>query len=121
MTDNPMLPKGAQSVVLVGDPTKAGVFILRVKFPAHYRVPPHTHPVSEVVIIITGNLGSGWGEKFDAHQGEILKAGSLFVLPAKHAHYVWTIGEETIVQVQASGPWGINYLNPADDPRKKPN
>ena len=119
--DNPSFPKGAKVVVLVGDPTKAGVFILRSKFPPNYQVPPHTHPFSEVVTIITGSLGNGFGEKFDAQKGEMLKAGSLFTLPAKHAHYVWTIGEETIVQVQASGPWGVDYVNPADDPRKKPN
>jgi quercetin dioxygenase-like cupin family protein len=117
--DNPMFPKGAQTVLLVGDPTKAGVFILRTKFPRNYQVPPHTHPFSEVVTVITGSLGNGMGEKFDAQTGEMLKAGSIFALPAKHAHYVWTTDEETIVQVQATGPWGIDYINPAGDPRKK--
>ena len=61
------------------------------------------------------------GEKFDAQKGEMLKAGSLFVVPAKHAHYVWTTDEETILQVVGTGPWGIDYINPADDPRKKTN
>jgi hypothetical protein len=31
-------------------------------------------------------------------------------------HFAWTKGE-TIIQVHGVGPWGINYLNPADDPR----
>jgi len=51
----------------------------------------------------------------------MLKAGSLFALPANHAHYVWTGDEEVIVQIEATGPWGITYINPADDPRKKTN
>jgi hypothetical protein len=42
----------------------------------------------------------------------------LWVYPAKHAHYAWTGGEESVLQVQFTGPGGIDYINPADDPRK---
>ena len=48
-----------------------------------------------------------------------LKAGSLWVYPAKHAHYAWTGNEGAILQVQFTSPGGIDYINPADDPRKK--
>ena len=117
--DNPAPPKGAQFAVLVGDPTKAGgVVVQRVKLPANYQVPPHTHPYAETVTVISGSLGSGMGEKFEK-KGEMLKPGSLFALPAKHAHFVWTGNEEAILQVQFVGPGGIDYINPADDPRKK--
>jgi hypothetical protein len=40
-------------------------------------------------------------------------------VPANQAHFVWTGDEEAVVQVQFVGPFGINYINPADDPRKK--
>jgi len=117
--DNPALPKGAQFAVLVGDPTKAGGMVVqRVKLPANYQVPPHTHPYAETVTVISGSLGSGMGEQFEK-KGEMLKPGSLFALPAKHAHFVWTGNEEAILQVQFVGPGGIDYINPADDPRKK--
>ena len=52
-------------------------------------------------------------------KGELGKVGALFANPAKHAHYVWTGDEPAIVQVQFIGPGGIDYINPADDPRKK--
>jgi quercetin dioxygenase-like cupin family protein len=117
--DNPALPKGGQVAVLVGDPAKAGgVVVQRTKLPANYKVPPHTHPYAEVVTVISGSVGFGMGEKFDP-KGEMSKAGALFANPAKHAHYVWTGNEEAIVQVQFVGPGGIDYINPADDPRKK--
>ena len=116
--EHPVL-KGAQTVILLGDPTKAEVVVQRNKFPPNYRVAPHTHPYSEIVTVITGNFGNGMGETFDAAKGEMLKAGSVFALPAKHAHYVWTTNEETIVQIQFTGPGGITFINPADDPRKK--
>ena len=116
-TDDPIFI-GAKSAILVGDPTKAEIIVVRVKFPPNYRVPPHTHTFTEVVTVLTGRYGNGFGEKFEP-KGELLKPGSLFVLPAGHAHYTWTADEETIVQVQFIGPRGTDFINPADDPRKK--
>jgi quercetin dioxygenase-like cupin family protein len=117
--DEPILPKGAKSALLVGDPSKAGVFIVWLKFPRNYPIPPHTHPYAEVVTVLSGKLGNGMGKTFDSKNGEMLKAGSSFVLPTGHTHYVWTTDEETIVELIATGPWDITYTNPKDDPRKK--
>jgi quercetin dioxygenase-like cupin family protein len=117
--DNPAFPKGVQIAALVGDLTKTGdVVVLRIKFPASFQMPPHTHPYSEVVTVISGTIGSSHGEKFE-EKGGMMKPGSLWVYPAKHAHYAWTENEEAILQVQFTAPGGIDYINPADDPRKK--
>jgi quercetin dioxygenase-like cupin family protein len=119
---NPFLPAGAQVAVLLGDPTKPGdVVVQRVKFPANYRIPPHTHPYAEVVTVISGRLGFGMGEKFETGKGEVVMAGTLSTVPVRQPHFVWTENEEAIVQVQFIGPGGIDYINQADDPRKKPN
>lgn len=107
--DEPILPKGAKSVLLIGDPSKPGVFIVRLKFPANYQIPAHTHPYTEVITVLKGKLGNGMGQKLDASKGEILGAGDSFVLPDQHSHYVWTTDEETIVELIATGPWGIKY------------
>lgn len=115
--DEPILPKGAKSTVIVGDPNKPGVFIVWLKFPPNYPIPPHTHPFAEVITVLSGNLGNGMGTTFNKQTGKILNAGESFVLPAGHAHYVWTTDEETIVELTATGPWGISYINPEDDPR----
>lgn len=117
--EDPALPKGAKVAVLVGDPAKAETFVALIKFPANYKVQPHTHPAAELITIISGSLGNGMGEKFDMKKGQVLKAGASFALPAKHAHYVWTTDQPTILQLVASGPWGLEYINPADDPRKQ--
>ena len=118
-TENPAFPKGVQIATLVGDLTKTGeAVVLRLKFPANFQMPPHTHPYSEVVTVISGTIGSTHGEKFEK-KGELLKPGSLWVYPAKRAHYAWTGNEEAVLQVQFTGPGGIDYINPADDPRKK--
>ena len=112
-----ILPKGAESVILLGDPTKAGVFIAWLKFPPNYPIPAHTHPYTEVITVLKGQLGNGMGETFDKENGEVLNVGDSFVLPAGHAHYVWTSEEETVVELIATGPWDITYIDPADDPR----
>lgn len=117
--DEPILPKGAKSALLLGDPSKPGVFIVWLKFPPNYPIPAHTHPFTEVITVLKGKLGNGMGKTLDKNNGEILKVGESFVLPAGHSHYVWTNEEETIVELIATGPWDISYTNPADDPRKK--
>src|SRR4029077_13443343 len=111
--------KGAQTVILVGDPTKAETIVQRTKFPPRYRVPPHTHPYAEVVTVLSGNYWNSFGQSFDKSKGTELPPGSVFVLPAGHAHYTWTDNAEVIVQVTFTGPAGVTFLNPNDDPRKK--
>src|SRR4030088_566426 len=102
--ENPAFPKGVRVATLMGDPTKAGdVVVLRIKFPANFDMPPHTHPYAEVVTLISGPVGSSHGEKIEK-KGELLKPGSMWAYPAKHAHYAWTGNEEAIVQVQFIGP-----------------
>ena len=117
--ENPAFPKGVQIATLVGDPMKAGETVVqRIKFPPNFTMPPHTHPFSEVVTVISGNIGTNAGEKPEK-KGDLLKPGAMWVYPAKHAHYAWTGDAEAVLQVQYTGPGGIDYVNPADDPRKK--
>jgi ChrR Cupin-like domain len=58
----PMLPAGAQIAVLAGDPTKPVPYTLRLKFPANYTIPPHSHPTDEHVVVISGALTFGMGD-----------------------------------------------------------
>jgi len=95
------------------------VVAMRFKFPANRRQPPHSHPHAEIVTVLSGRVGYGEGELFDTSKGEIGKSGTFAVVPAKKVHFVWTEDEEAVVQVQFVGPFGIDYINPADDPRRK--
>ena len=112
-----VLPPGAEAAVLFGDPTKEGPFALRLKLPEGYSVPPHMHPVDEVVTVISGTFGLGMGETADQGEARPLPAGSFFALAPGTAHYVF-IDEETVIQINTVGPWGLTYVNPEDDPRK---
>ena len=113
----PSLPDGASIAVLEGDPTKEGPFVFRVKVPDGYRIPPHTHPQTERVTVISGTFHIGMGDKFDAKAARSMPAGTYGHWASGMKHFVWVKGE-TIVQFHGDGPWTINYVNPADDPRK---
>lgn len=112
-----VLPAGAEAAVLFGDPTKEGMFALRLKVPAGYAIAPHTHPADEVVTVISGATNLGMGETADRNVTTALPAGSFFALPPDTAHFVY-FDEDTVVQINTVGPWGLKYINPADDPQK---
>lgn len=113
------LPPGAQSVVLEGDPAKEGMFTIRIKVPAGYRIPPHTHPKIERVTVLSGEVGLGMGPDFDESKLVRMPEGSFFVLEPGMQHFVQA-AEETVVQLNAIGPWGITYVRASDDPRNQP-
>lgn len=114
------LPKGAQIAVLEGDPAKEGPFVFRVKVPDGYRIPPHTHPKTERVTVISGTFNIGMGDKLDEKAAKAMPAGTYGHWESGMKHFVWTKGE-TVVQFHGMGPWSIQYVNPADDPRNKKN
>ncbi len=112
----PGFPAGAQAAVLYGNPGEKGVYTVRLKAPAGYKIMPHTHPTAELVTVISGGFHVGMGDKFDESAGEAMTAGGFVSLPAKMPHFAWCT-EESVIQVHGEGPFVINYVNPADDPR----
>lgn len=113
----PSLPPGAKVAAMEGNAKDPGLFTLRLKLPAGYKVPAHWHPADEHVTVISGTFYMGMGDKLDEAAVKELPAGSFVVMPAKHHHFALT-KSETVVQLHGMGPWGVNYVNPSDDPRK---
>jgi quercetin dioxygenase-like cupin family protein len=113
----PSLPAGAKFAVLEGDPSKEGFFTMRVRLPDGYKIPPHMHAKIEHVTVISGTFNFGMGEKLDQAATKEMPAGTFGFWPAGMKHFAWARGE-TIVQLHGIGPWTIEYINPADDPRK---
>jgi hypothetical protein len=112
------LPPGAKIATIEGSMAQAGPFTIRLKFPANYQIPPHSHPAIERVTVLSGTFHMGSGDKLDKTKTHALPAGGIVIIPVGSNHFAWT-AEETIVQLNGIGPWGVTYVNPADDPRKK--
>lgn len=112
----PSVPAGAKMAVLEGDPTKEGIFTLRLSAPAGYKIPPHWHPAFEHVTVISGTVGLGMGDAFDKAKGQTLPAGG-FAYMAPRAHHFFWAESDAVIQLHGMGPWQLYYLNPADDPR----
>jgi quercetin dioxygenase-like cupin family protein len=110
-------PPGAQLAVLVGDPTKPGPYVIRVKLAADTRMLPHRHPEDRIYTVISGVFYIGLGKAFDASLLSAHGPGSVIVLPANQPHFHWAKSGEYVTQVSALGPLGLHYLDPADDPR----
>ena len=115
----PGMPAGAQVAVVSGNPGSDGPYVVRARLPAGYKIPPHTHPTDENVTVLSGNFHIGMGDKFDARKVETVRAGGFFNAQKGMQHYGWTTSP-TVIQVHGMGPFTINYVNPADDPRNNP-
>jgi hypothetical protein len=114
----PSMPKGAKIAVIMGDPSKAGPFVLRFRAPANYRIPAHWHSQPENLTVLSGAFHLGMGDKFDAKKVHVLKPGSFHYLPGKTNHYAFT-KTPTVLQLHGEGPFDLNYVNPDDNPEKK--
>jgi quercetin dioxygenase-like cupin family protein len=102
----PLLPKGAEIVVLDGDPTKPVPYAVRLKFPAHYSIPAHSHPTDEHVVVTSGTLMFGMGDVLDKRAGTITKltVGGFINASANMNHFAFTGVEETTIVLYGEGP-----------------
>jgi quercetin dioxygenase-like cupin family protein len=113
----PMLPPGAKIAVLQGNPGEKGLFTIRAMLPANYKIPAHSHPTDEHVVVLSGALYMGMGNHLDTGAGKALKSGGFALVPARKNHFAYTT-EPTMFVVYGMGPFEFIYANLADDPRK---
>jgi len=114
----PAFERGAKVAVLQGAPGQSGPVVVRLKFPANYVIAPHWHSTDEVITVLAGTLHAGMGDKLEREKSLTFPTGAFLVMPATHHHFAWT-QEETIVEIHASNPFDIVYVNSSDDPRRR--
>src|SRR5271156_3950634 len=115
----PGYPAAARTGVLVGDPTKPGPYVIRVKLPHDSKMMPHKHTEDRVYVVISGVFYIGLGDEFDESKLEAYPPGAVIILPGNTHHFHWAKSGEYITQVTAMGPLGLEYLSAKDDPRNK--
>jgi quercetin dioxygenase-like cupin family protein len=113
----PAFPPLARLAILVGDPTKPGPYVIRVKLPGGTKMMPHKHPEDRIYTVMSGVFYIGLGESFDDSKLTAFAPGSVVVLPGGQPHFHCAKSGEYVTQVTALGPLGLSYIDPANDPR----
>ena len=115
--DFPGLP-GVKFVVLTGNPSQAGLYVIRAKFAPHTMSRPHWHPEARYVTVLKGTWWAGTGENFDPSSTTPIPTGSFAIHAPGKVHYDGAKDEEVIVQISGTGPSGTNVVNPGDAKKK---
>ncbi|MBB6188541.1 cupin domain-containing protein [Rhodanobacter sp. MP7CTX1] len=110
-------PPSVRLAIIVGQPSKAGPYTIRVKVPHGEKLMPHRHPEDRVYTVMSGIFYMGLGDQFDPDKLEAYPPGSVVVLPGDTPHFHWAKSSEYITQVTAIGPLGLDYVAAQDDPR----
>jgi quercetin dioxygenase-like cupin family protein len=107
---------GGQTAVLIGDPSKAGLLVLRARVPANARLAPHLHPEPRIYTVLSGEWKLGFGTQFDPKLLRSYPAGSVFRLPAGVPHFQATGLTETVIQIESIGPTATEYIGAKPQP-----
>jgi quercetin dioxygenase-like cupin family protein len=108
-----LMHNGTYQANVVGDIAKPGPYAVRTRFPAGLRVQPHLHPEPRIVLIMSGTLYVGYGDRFDESKLVPLPAGSVFTEPAKQAHFTWAKDGEVLLHVTGTGPTNTTWIDQA--------
>jgi hypothetical protein len=114
---SPRVP-GLEVADMIGDQTKAGPYLYRVKFPPGFKLEAHGHPDERRYTILSGTWYIGWGKKFDESKLMALPAGSFYTEPSKIPHFVATKNEGAMIEISGTGPTKQIWVDPAHAPKK---
>ena len=118
--DEVVLEKGtggfdAKSKVLVGDPDKAGIYVMRIEFGPGVTSPPHYHDQDRFITVISGVWGFGRGDSGDCADTVPMTEGAFVMHPKGAVHYDGSCnGEPVTVQIIGMGPVRTTWLESAE-------
>jgi hypothetical protein len=97
-------PGGAQQAVLVGDPSKPGLYVVLTKWTPHHMSHPHFHPNNRYITVISGTWWVGTGTKYDPDSTTPIPAGSFVTHYGKQIHYDGAKDQEVTLEIVGMGP-----------------
>jgi len=101
---------GIQMTPLIGDPSKPGLYTVRVAIAAHTQAQPHTHRDNRSVTVISGAWRMGYGAQFDAKALKEMPTGSVYTEPAGQPHFAQTADEPVVILVTGYGPSDTQFV-----------
>jgi quercetin dioxygenase-like cupin family protein len=111
---------GIVTRVVAGTPSEEGVYSILLFVPPDTEIKSHSHRDDRVGSVLSGTWYFAYGEQFAAGELEELKAGSVYTEPGGQAHFARTRAEPVVLSITGNGPTDTHYINPADDPKTKP-
>jgi quercetin dioxygenase-like cupin family protein len=108
---------GIHTTVLLGDPTKPGLYTIRLSIPANTTIQAHTHRDDRSAIVMSGTWYFGYGRETNEGATKPLPPGSFYTEPGGEAHFALTKAESVVVYITGFGPTDTVYVNAAKDPR----
>lgn len=115
---------GIRTVVLKGDPDRAGLYTIMLRIPAHTRVAAHERMDDRVATVVSGTWYIGYGDAFsygnafNSAELKALPAGSFYTEPSHRSQFAETRDEDVIVEITGVGSSSTRYIDPASDPRR---
>lgn len=100
---------GIRTLVLVGDPARAGVYAIELLVPAHTRIAAHEHRDDRTVVVVSGTWHFGYGRSVDDAAAKSLGPGSFYTEPANMPHFAHTEDEPVAVIITGNGPTDTRY------------
>ncbi len=103
-----LVSEGASTqVIVLGDPRKPGMYVVRNRFAPGRGSRPHFHDQDRYVTVIKGTWWVALGPEADVYDPARMtpiKAGGFVLHPAGGHHYDMAKDEEVIVQIMGMGP-----------------
>lgn len=107
--NTPGFPPGRKVAVIHGNPTQKGDYTQRIKFPAGYTTPIHTHPESEHITVLSGTFQFGIGERASEIVMVTYGPGDFIYVP-KNVPHVGSARTEAVIQLHGIGPTSAKVL-----------
>ena len=93
-----------QTKMLYGDPSKEGLYIMRIRFPANRGSSPHYHTQDRFITVIEGTWYAGTDASHDMNKTTAIPAGGFMIHPAGAVHYDGAKDEPVVVEIRGMGP-----------------
>lgn len=106
--------EGAPTAILAGDPSKPGLYVMRIRFPPHVFSRPHWHSTDRHVVVLKGTWYMGIGDTFDPSKAVAVPVGGYAKHPAGAAHFDGAKDEEVELQITGMGPMTTTIVNKDD-------
>jgi hypothetical protein len=97
-------PAVVQQAVLVGDPSRPGLYAILIKWMPHHMSRPHFHPHDRYVTVISGTWWVASGTTYDPNATVPMPAGSFVTDLAGQPHYDGAKDEPAIIEIVGEGP-----------------